>query len=102
LTYTESGNPVTDDVEVFGNGVNNCTIPDDGVGVGTDDDIDESAILEVRSTVKGFLPARMTTAQRNLIPNPAKGLIIYNLTLNCLQVNDGTPASPVWNCISGM
>jgi len=102
LTYTESGNPVTDDVEVFGNGVNNCTIPADGVGVGTDDDIDESAILEVRSTVKGFLPARMTTAQRNLIPNPAKGLIIYNLTLNCLQVNDGTPASPVWNCISGM
>ncbi|NNF36346.1 MAG: hypothetical protein HKN68_19745 [Saprospiraceae bacterium] len=102
LMYTESGNSVTDDVEVFGNGVNNCAIPDDRVGVGTENDIDESAILEVRSTVKGFLPARMTTAQRNLIPNPAKGLIIYNLTLNCLQVNDGTPVAPTWTCISGI
>jgi hypothetical protein len=102
LTYTESGNPISDNVEVFGNGVNNCSIPDDGVGIGIDNDVDESAMLEVRSTVKGFLPPRLSTAQRDIIPNPAKGLIIYNLTLNCLQVNDGTPAAPNWTCISGM
>jgi hypothetical protein len=82
---------------------NNCGIPpNDRVGIGTEDDIDESAILEVRSTDKGLLPPRMTTAQRDLISNPAQGLIIYNLTLSCLQVNDGTPSIPNWNCISGM
>ena len=36
-----------------------------------------SAILEANSTTQGFLPPRMTRAQRNLIPNPATGLIIF-------------------------
>ncbi len=38
---------------------------------------DASAKLDITSTSKGFLPPRMTFAQRNSISNPAKGLIIY-------------------------
>ena len=72
-----------------------------GVGVNeTGANPNASAILDASSTNKGFLLPRMTTTQRNGISNPAKGLMVYNTTLNCLQVNDGTPASPQWNCIS--
>lgn len=35
-----------------------------------------SALLEVNSTTKGFLPPRMTQAQRNAIANPVIGLLI--------------------------
>ncbi|TXB62720.1 hypothetical protein [Phaeodactylibacter luteus] len=63
--------------------------------------IDASSVLEVESTTKGFLPPRMTEAQRDAIVSPAAGLMIYNLTAYCLQINDGTPAAPEWNCISG-
>jgi hypothetical protein len=36
-----------------------------------------SAALEVASTTKGFLPPRMTNAQRNAIIDPVEGLIVY-------------------------
>ena len=51
---------------------------------------DASAILEIQSTDKGFLPPRMTTAERNLIATPAAGLVIYNTTLQSLQAYNGT------------
>ncbi len=62
------------------------------VGVGTSTP-DASAALEVQSTTKGFLPPRMTEADRQNINNPATGLIIY--CTNCgsdgeLQVYNGT------------
>ena len=38
---------------------------------------DNSAMLDVKSTGKGFLLPRMTQAQRDAIPNPAEGLMIY-------------------------
>jgi hypothetical protein len=41
-----------------------------------------SAILDIQSTTKGFLPPRMTTTQRNAIASPATGLIVYDNTLN--------------------
>lgn len=46
---------------------------------------DASAILDVNSTAKGFLPPRMTTTQRDAIANPATGLVIYNTTTGCLN-----------------
>jgi uncharacterized protein (TIGR02145 family) len=40
---------------------------------------DASAMLEVKSTEKGFLLPRMTQAQIQAIENPADGLMVYNL-----------------------
>lgn len=44
-----------------------------------------SAVLDVYSTDKGMLPPRMTTTQRNLIPAPGEGLLIYNTTEDCIN-----------------
>jgi hypothetical protein len=49
-----------------------------------------SAQLEVTSTTKGFLPPRLTTAERDAISAPAAGLILYNSTTNKLQVRTNT------------
>jgi hypothetical protein len=38
---------------------------------------DPSAILDLKSSIKGFLAPRMTQAQRDLIAIPAIGLLIY-------------------------
>lgn len=45
-----------------------------------------SALLELKSTTRGFLPPRMTTTQKNAIATPNAGLIIYDSTLNKLCV----------------
>ena len=45
-----------------------------------------SAILDVASTTKGFLPPKMTTTQKNAIGTPAAGLVVYDTTLNKLCV----------------
>jgi hypothetical protein len=46
----------------------------------------ESALLDLKSTTKGFLPPRMTQAQRNAISTPAAGLIVY-----CTDCGSGEP-----------
>ena len=66
------------------------------VGIGTNTP-DDSAILDVVSTEKGFLPPRMTTAQRDAIANPANSLVIYNTSDDCLQYY--VTASSNWFCI---
>jgi len=55
-----------------------------------------SAILQVDSTVRGFLPPRMTTAQRNAISAPEEGLEVYDLTLHKKFVYDGTTWQGCW------
>lgn len=59
------------------------------IGIGTTNP-HASAKLDVSSTNSGFLPPRMTTAERNLISTPAEGLIIYNTTSGCINVYNGT------------
>ncbi len=49
-----------------------------------------SAILEGRSTTKGFLMPRMTNTQRNAISSPATGLQVYNTTTNRINYYNGT------------
>jgi hypothetical protein len=41
-----------------------------------------SAVLQADSTTQGFLPPRMTTAQKNLIATPATGLQVHDTDLN--------------------
>jgi len=50
--------------------------------VGSATTLDPSAALQVNSTTKGTLMARMTTGQINGIVSPANGLIVYNTDLN--------------------
>ena len=66
--------------------VNGNNIFNDGssIGIGTSSP-DSSAILDISSTTKGFLPPSMTTAQRDSISSPKNGLAIYNLDKNCLE-----------------
>lgn len=63
---------------------------DRGVAINTSGDVAHpSAILDVESTTKGFLPPRLTESQRDDMPAPAEGLVIYNLTSRCLNFYDG-------------
>ena len=49
-----------------------------------------SAALDVNSTSQGFLPPRMTTAQRDAITNTVAGLTIWNSDNKQLEVYDGS------------
>jgi|GEM_PF-5121784 len=51
---------------------------------------DSSAILDVRSSTKGFLPPRMTGAQREAINKPAEGLIVFDTDRKGLFLFDST------------
>jgi hypothetical protein len=71
------------------------------LGIGTETP-DSSAALDVESTERGVLIPRMTVIQRDAINNPASGLMVYVTDFQCMQVNDGTPAEPLWRCVSGI
>lgn len=59
------------------------------VAINTDgSNADASAMLEVKSTEKGFLPPVMTELQMNAIVTPAEGLIVY--------CTDCTPKGPYY------
>lgn len=58
---------------------------------------DASAILEIKGE-KGYLPPRVTSATRDLIPSPAIGLSLYNTDLKQPQYNDGV----TWKSQVGM
>ncbi len=62
-----------------------------GVGIGTGTNPpNNSAMLDVTSTTKGFLPPRMDSTQRNAIVSPAEGLTIYNTSIKSFQCYNGT------------
>lgn len=54
-----------------------------------------TAILDITSTTKGVLVPRMSTIERNLIPAPAQGLLVYDLDSRNFWFYDGG-----WNQIS--
>ncbi|MEO6961482.1 MAG: tail fiber domain-containing protein [Puia sp.] len=68
------------------------------VGIGTTSP-DNSSALDISSRAKGLLIPRMTSGARTAISNPAKGLMVYDSTLNQLMVNMGTAATPNWQNI---
>lgn len=47
--------------------------------------VDSSAVLELESSNRGFLPPRLSQAQISSIASPATGLIVFNTGTNCLQ-----------------
>ncbi|MDD4554177.1 MAG: fibrobacter succinogenes major paralogous domain-containing protein [Bacteroidales bacterium] len=51
---------------------------------------DASAILDAKSTTKGFLPPRMTHVQMYAIQNPATGLVVF--CIDCGANNSGSLA----------
>lgn len=54
----------------------------DNVGIGTTTP-DQSAILDLAATDKGFLVPRITQAERLNILNPARGLMVYDIDADC-------------------
>lgn len=64
------------------------------IGIGTTNP-DASSILEIKSTNKGMLTPRMTTAQRTAITSPANGLLVYDTTENSFYFYQDT----VWTRI---
>ena len=64
------------------------------IGIGTTSP-SSSAQLEVSSTSKGFLPPRMTQAQRNAISGPAAGLTVY--CTDCTATDGSTGATQTYN-----
>lgn len=69
------------------------------VGIGTSNP-SPSAMLEVKSTSKGLLIPRLTTAQRDAISSPERGLIIYNSSLGFFQGYADPPAVDQENAIT--
>lgn len=58
------------------------------IGMGTSTP-NASAVLDLTSTTKAFLPPRMTTAQRDLIASPIEGMLVFNLTTHVLNYYTG-------------
>ncbi|MFT6842611.1 MAG: hypothetical protein ACJASR_001379 [Psychroserpens sp.] len=65
------------------------------VGIGTTNP-DASSVLDITSTTRGLLPPRMTTSERDAINSAAKGLMLFNTTLNRLQINKGDATTSNW------
>ncbi|MCX6303232.1 MAG: hypothetical protein NTW82_13735, partial [Bacteroidia bacterium] len=67
-----------------------------GQGVGISESTitpDGSAILELQSSLRGFLAPRMTTALRTAIGSPANGLLVYDTDLKSFWYYDAADAT---------
>lgn len=75
----------------------------------TDDDTynaHSSAMLDVKSTTKGLLVPRLTTAQRTAIVTPATGLLVFDSSIGSyyfyngttwINLSSGTSSGLIWN-----
>lgn len=68
--------------------------PDGSIGIGTSAP-DPSALLEVNSTRKGFLPPRMKYNDMIAIVSPAEGLVVFDATNKKLTVYTGAAWVPL-------
>jgi hypothetical protein len=99
--YTEGGAKAQNFPIFFGSRVNNVgvaianvTTQENGAPVIFGSAVsDASALVQINSTTRGFLPPRMTTTQKNAIASPASGLVLYDSTTNKLQCYNGS----TWN-----
>ena len=64
------------------------------IGIGTAAP-DSSAILDIKSQTKGLLIPRMSASQRNMIPSPVKGLMVFDNDSTCFYYFDGIIWQPV-------
>lgn len=64
-------------------------IANGNLGIGTPNP-DLSSLVEIASTTSGLLIPRMTTAQRTAIATPANGLLVFDVTINCLFFYNAT------------
>ena len=96
-TDPEVGDNTTDYLPKWdGSSLVTGSIYDNGsVAIGTANP-EQSAAFEVKSSDKGFLPPRLTTAQRDEISSPSKGLIVYNTEDDLFQGYNGS----VWQSFS--
>jgi uncharacterized protein (TIGR02145 family) len=99
--YNDSTN--TNRLFEIGNGTSNSVrhnamtvLTSGNVGIGTNAP-DVSALLDISSATQGFLPPRMTIAQRNAISNPAIGLVIFCTDCDELQFYNGS----LWKSSAG-
>lgn len=58
--------------------------------IATSDRIEATAVMELQSTTRGFLPPRMTSTQMNAIATPVEGLIVHTTDADRPHYNDGT------------
>jgi hypothetical protein len=91
--YLESGAAGTQVGSVSGNII--IAETRGNVLIGTSTNV-SSAIVNVSSTTKGFLPPRMTNAQMLAIATPSAGLIVYDTTNNKHYGYDGTTWNPFY------
>ena len=81
--------PSTHQIELSTNANKMVVVKSNGVGINTDT-ADASAVLQADSTTQGFLPPRMTDAERDAIATPAAGLMIYDTTNNQMNYWNGS------------
>jgi hypothetical protein len=60
-----------------------------GVTMGSNANAHASALLDMVSTTKGFLPPRMTDTEVRTIPSPAEGLVVFNTDISHFCVYQG-------------
>jgi uncharacterized protein (TIGR02145 family) len=92
---TGFSSPAANHIAFVNNGIQSVRIDEAGrvaIGGGIPD---PSAKLDVASTIRGFLPPRMTTVQRDAIASPTEGLLIYNTDEKAINIYKGTGWGPM-------
>lgn len=77
--------------QFIGTSAQNVAINNDGTAA------DISAALDIKSTDKGMLVPRMTSAQRTIITSPATGLLVFDTTTGSFWFYNGS----IWSELTG-